>query len=82
MVLSTLLRKFRKNKRYHSLLYSIYFFSFYLGWVGFPPMGVVDITVPEGTLEYWLDKQHHLVLPATVLGMAGTATYTQFLRND
>jgi peptide/nickel transport system permease protein len=61
-------------------VYSIYFFSFYLGW--FPSNGSVDITVPEGTLEYWLDKLHHLILPATVLGIVGTATYTQFLRND
>lgn len=61
-------------------VYSIYFFSFELNW--FPSNGSVDITVPEGTLEYWLDRLHHLILPATVLGIVGTAAYTQFLRDD
>jgi peptide/nickel transport system permease protein len=61
-------------------VYSIYFFSFELNW--FPSNGSVDITVQEGTLEYWLDKLHHLILPATVLGIVATATYTQFLRDD
>lgn len=61
-------------------VYSIYFFSFELNW--FPSNGSVDITVAEGTLEYWLDKAHHLILPATVLGIIGTATYAQLLRND
>jgi peptide/nickel transport system permease protein len=61
-------------------VYSIFLFSFELGW--FPSNGSVDITVPEGTFEYWLDKLHHLVLPATVLGLVSTATYTQFLRDD
>ena len=61
-------------------VYSIYLFSFELFW--FPSNGSVDITVPEGTIEYWLDKLHHLILPASVLGLVGTATYTQFLRDD
>lgn len=61
-------------------VYSIYLFSFELFW--FPSNGSVDITVPERTIEYWLDKLHHLILPASVLGLVGTATYTQFLRDD
>jgi peptide/nickel transport system permease protein len=61
-------------------VYSIFLFSFELGW--FPSNGSVDITVPGGTLDYWLDRLHHLVLPATVLGIVSTATYTQFLRDD
>ncbi|MEH7440753.1 ABC transporter permease [Bacillus sp. JJ1122] len=61
-------------------VYSIYLFSFELNW--FPSNGSVDITVPEGTLDYWLDRIHHLILPACVLGVVGTATYTQFLRDD
>jgi peptide/nickel transport system permease protein len=61
-------------------VYSIYFFSFELNW--FPSNGSVDITVQEGTVEYWLNRLHHLILPATVLGIVGTATYTQFLRDD
>jgi len=61
-------------------VYSIYLFSFELNW--FPSNGSVDITVPEGTFEYMLDRIHHLILPACVLGVVGTATYTQFLRDD
>jgi peptide/nickel transport system permease protein len=61
-------------------VYSIYLFSFELNW--FPSNGSVDITVAEGTIEYWLDRLHHLILPASVLGVVGTATYTQFLRDD
>jgi peptide/nickel transport system permease protein len=61
-------------------VYSIYFFSFELNW--FPSNGSVDITVQEGTVEYWLNRLHHLILPATVLGVVATATYTQFLRDD
>jgi len=61
-------------------VYSIYFFSFELNW--FPSNGSVDITVTEGTWGYWFDRVHHLILPAAVLGIVGTATYTQFLRDD
>lgn len=35
-----------------------------------------------GTLDYWLSRVHHVVLPAVVLGLLSTASYTQFLRND
>ncbi|TQS72067.1 ABC transporter permease [Ornithinibacillus gellani] len=61
-------------------VFAIYLFSFKLGW--FPSNGSVDIMVQEGTLEYWLSRIHHVILPALVLGMLSTASYTQFLRND
>ncbi|WP_102271822.1 oligopeptide ABC transporter permease [Cytobacillus massiliigabonensis] len=59
---------------------AIYFFSFQLGW--FPFSGSVAIGVEEGTWEYFLSKMQHVLLPALVLGLMGTASYTQFLRND
>lgn len=59
---------------------AIYFFSFHLNW--FPFGGSVDILIEKGSFEYYLSKLHHVLLPALVLGAMGTASYTQFLRND
>jgi peptide/nickel transport system permease protein len=61
-------------------VFAIYIFSFTLGW--FPSNGSVDISVQEGTLDYWISRLHHVFLPALVLGALSTASYTQFLRND
>ncbi|WP_043933054.1 oligopeptide ABC transporter permease [Bacillus sp. EB01] len=61
-------------------VFAIYIFSFSLNW--FPSNGSVDITIDDGTLDYYLSKLHHVILPALVLGLLSTASYTQFLRND
>lgn len=61
-------------------VFAIYFFSFQLNI--FPSNGSVDIMYSTGTLDYWLSRVHHVVLPAVVLGLLSTASYTQFLRND
>lgn len=61
-------------------VFAIYIFSFELGW--FPSNGSVDITLTKGTFEYYLSRIHHVTLPALVLGLLSTASYTQFLRND
>ncbi|CRK83470.1 oligopeptide ABC transporter permease [Neobacillus massiliamazoniensis] len=61
-------------------VFAIFFFSFKLGW--FPSNGSVDIGVTDGSLDYWLSRFHHVLLPAIVLGLLSTASYTQFLRND
>ncbi|MCW1926723.1 oligopeptide ABC transporter permease [Bhargavaea beijingensis] len=61
-------------------VFAIYFFAFKLNW--FPFAGSVDIEVDKGTIEYWMSRIHHVMLPAFVLGMFSTASYTQFLRND
>ncbi|OCA84545.1 peptide ABC transporter permease [Bacillus sp. FJAT-27225] len=61
-------------------VFAIYIFSFWLNW--FPSNGSVDITIQDGTLDYYLSKLHHVLLPAVVLGLLSTASYTQFLRND
>jgi len=65
---------------YVAAIVSIYFFSFKLGW--FPSTGSVDIGLEKGTLDYWISRFHHVLLPALVLGAFNTASYTQFLRND
>ncbi|RLQ97197.1 oligopeptide ABC transporter permease [Falsibacillus albus] len=61
-------------------VFAIYIFAFYLGW--FPSNGTVDIGLEEGSLSYWISRMHHVLLPAIVLGLLSTASYTQFLRND
>jgi peptide/nickel transport system permease protein len=59
---------------------AIYFFSFKLDL--FPYSGSVAIGLQPGTLEYYISRLHHVALPALVLGLMSTASYTQFLRND
>lgn len=61
-------------------LVAIYVFSITLGWV--PASGSVGSGVEPGTLDYYLSKMKHTILPALVLGSMATASYTQFLRND
>jgi peptide/nickel transport system permease protein len=61
-------------------VFAIYFFSFTLGW--FPSNGSVDIQIEDGTIQWYLSRMHHVILPAIVLGLLSTASYTQFLRND
>lgn len=61
-------------------VFAVYFFAFQLNW--FPFAGSVDIEIDKGTAEYWMSRIHHVMLPAFVLGMFSTASYTQFLRND
>jgi peptide/nickel transport system permease protein len=61
-------------------VFAIYIFAFNLGW--FPSNGSVNISLEPGTLDYWLSRLHHVLLPAIVLGALSTASYTQFLRND
>src|SRR5699024_5870676 len=48
-------------------VFAIYIFSFQLNL--FPSNGSVDIMVQEGTIEYWLSRIHHVILPALVLGL-------------
>ncbi|MHA6259070.1 oligopeptide ABC transporter permease [Sporosarcina sp. CAU 1771] len=61
-------------------VFAIYFFSFKLNLIPFA--GSVDIEATKGTLEYYLSRLHHVIMPAIVLGIFSTASYTQFLRND
>lgn len=61
-------------------VFAIYIFAFQLGW--FPFSGSVAIGVEEGTLDYYISKLYHAILPGMVLGLLSTASYVQFLRND
>ncbi|SIT68852.1 oligopeptide ABC transporter permease [Edaphobacillus lindanitolerans] len=61
-------------------VFAVYFFAFKLHW--FPFAGSVDIEVQNGTIDYWMSRIHHVMLPAFILGLFSTASYTQFLRND
>ncbi|MGM7680850.1 oligopeptide ABC transporter permease [Cytobacillus sp. Hm23] len=61
-------------------LVAIYVFAIKLGWV--PATGSIGSGVEAGTLEYYMSKLKHTILPALVLGAMSTASYTQFLRND
>ncbi|SHR45272.1 binding-protein-dependent transport systems inner membrane component [Mycobacteroides abscessus subsp. abscessus] len=61
-------------------LVAIYIFSINLGWV--PATGSIGSGVEPGTIDYFLSKAKHTILPALVLGSLATASYTQFLRND
>lgn len=61
-------------------LIMILVFGFMLGL--FPTSGSVDINEVPGTLSYYLDKIHHLILPATTMALLGTAGTIQYLRNE
>lgn len=61
-------------------LVMILIFGFNLGL--FPTSGSVDLGIEPGTLEYFLNKLHHLILPATTMAMLGTVGTIQYLRNE
>ncbi|QUR93877.1 oligopeptide ABC transporter permease [Macrococcoides canis] len=61
-------------------VFAIYIFAFQLGW--FPFSGSVSIGLEEGSMQYYLSKLYHAILPGTILGILSTASYVQFLRND
>lgn len=58
----------------------ILIFGFQLGW--FPTSGSVDIGVPPGTFAYFINKLHHLLLPAITMAAIGTVGTIQYLRNE
>lgn len=61
-------------------LVMILIFGFQLGL--FPTSGSVDINEVPGTISYYLDKLHHLILPAITMAILGTAGTIQYLRNE
>lgn len=61
-------------------LVMILVFGFTLGW--FPTSGSVDINIPNGTFAYYLNKFHHLLLPAITMALLGTVGTIQYLRNE
>lgn len=61
-------------------LVMIVFFGFILGL--FPTTGSVDLGLEPGTFAYYLNKLHHLILPATTMALLGTVGTIQYLRNE
>ena len=59
-------------------LMAILLFSVQLGW--FPSYGMESIGSELTGFRYWLDVAHHLVLPATTLGLFFTAIYARMTR--
>lgn len=58
----------------------IFFFSFKLGM--FPSQGSVSTNVNYTGFRLFLDKLHHLFLPALTIGTGGAAAYFRYLRSE
>ncbi len=61
-------------------LLMLFVFSFQLGW--FPIGGSVDIRAEGGTIDYYMSKAKHLVLPVLSGALLMTYSTIQYLRND
>ncbi|NHN32191.1 oligopeptide ABC transporter permease [Paenibacillus agricola] len=58
----------------------LFLFGFTLGW--FPTGGSVDIQLEAGTFDYYLNRLHHLLLPALSGALIGTVGVIQYLRSE
>ena len=56
----------------------LWLFGYTLGW--FPPRGSVDSDVVAGTLGYYVNKFHHMILPAFTMAILSTTGTIQYLR--
>lgn len=56
----------------------LWLFGYTLGW--FPTRGSIDSDVVSGTLAYYLNKFHHLILPAFTMAILSTTGTIQYLR--
>ena len=56
----------------------LWLFGYTLGW--FPTRGSVDSDVVAGTLGYYVNKFHHMILPAFTLAFLSTTGTIQYLR--
>lgn len=61
-------------------LLMLFIFAFRLDW--FPIGGSVDVQVEKGTLDYWLSRLHHLILPAVTGALLSTVGTIQYLRSE
>ena len=59
-------------------LLMLWIFGYSLGW--FPTRGTVGSGVAPGTLEYFLSRLHHMILPAITIGLLSTTSIIQYLR--
>ena len=56
----------------------LWLFGYTLGW--FPTRGSVDSDVVAGTLAYYINKFHHMILPAFTMAILSTTGTIQYLR--
>ena len=56
----------------------LWLFGYTLGW--FPTRGSVDSDVVAGTMGYYVNKFHHLILPAFTMAILSTTGTIQYLR--
>ena len=56
----------------------LWLFGYTLGW--FPTRGSVDSDVVAGTMGYYLNKFHHMILPAFTMAILSTTGTIQYLR--
>ncbi|MGY3749974.1 oligopeptide ABC transporter permease [Vagococcus acidifermentans] len=61
-------------------LIMLFVFGYRLDW--FPTAGSVSSGVTKGTFAYFLDRLHHMILPAVSQALLGTAVTIQYLRNE
>jgi len=59
---------------------NILVFGFRLDW--FPAFGSVDVTLTAGTMEYFLSRIEHLILPSATLAILSTVGIIYFLRSE
>lgn len=55
-------------------------FGYQLRW--FPTTGSVEIGLTPGSLDYYLSKLHHMILPAITAAILRTTGTIQYLRNE
>ena len=56
----------------------LWLFGYTLGW--FPTRGSVDSDVVAGTMGYYVNKFHHMILPAFTMALLSTTGTIQYLR--
>ncbi|QPA32201.1 oligopeptide ABC transporter permease [Thermaerobacillus caldiproteolyticus] len=61
-------------------LLMLFVFGFILGW--FPTGGSVNIQVEKGTVDYYISKINHLILPSLSGALLSTVGTIQYLRNE
>ena len=61
-------------------LIMVWFFGYTLGW--FPTTGSVTMGLTPGTFRYFIDRIHHILLPAITYALLATTGTIQYLRNE
>ncbi|MDQ0153891.1 oligopeptide ABC transporter permease [Robertmurraya andreesenii] len=61
-------------------LVMLWIFGFYLDW--FPTGGSVKPGIEPGTLDYFMSKVYHMLLPALSMALISTVSTVQYLRSE